>query len=117
MIAIFVAIIGMIDRFFNFGNYHWSLRRAFWICCDLCRFITFRLAAWRLGGSISYKPQLNPTMGAQSGRGTVPSCRRWDFHPGWVQTDMGGAKADITVDESSSGLLRRFDLLGPDTTG
>ena len=30
---------------------------------------------------------------------------------------MGGAKADITVDESSSGLLRRFDLLGPDTTG
>ena len=39
------------------------------------------------------------------------------YHPGWVQTDMGGAKADITVDESSSGLLRRFDLLGPDTTG
>ena len=39
------------------------------------------------------------------------------YHSGWVQTDMGGAKADITVDESSSGLLRRFDLLGPDTTG
>ena len=47
MVAMFFAIIGMIDRFFNFGNYHWSLRRAFWICCDLCRFITFRLAAWR----------------------------------------------------------------------
>ena len=39
------------------------------------------------------------------------------YHPGWVQTDMGGAKADITVDESSSGLLWRFDFFGPDTTG
>ena len=39
------------------------------------------------------------------------------YHPGWVQTDMGGAEAAITVDESASGLIQRFDLLGPDTTG
>ena len=39
------------------------------------------------------------------------------YHPGWVQTDMGGAEAAITVDESSLGLIQRFDILGPDTTG
>jgi NAD(P)-dependent dehydrogenase (short-subunit alcohol dehydrogenase family) len=26
------------------------------------------------------------------------------FHPGWVQTDMGGAEADIPVEQSVSGL-------------
>lgn len=39
------------------------------------------------------------------------------YHPGWVQTDMGGAKAAITVDDSSSGLIQRFDALGPENTG
>jgi len=27
------------------------------------------------------------------------------MHPGWVQTDMGGASADITVEESARGIL------------
>lgn len=39
------------------------------------------------------------------------------YHPGWVQTNMGRAEATITVDESSTGLIRRFDAFGPDTTG
>ena len=39
------------------------------------------------------------------------------YHPGWVQTDMGGARAEITVDESSTGLTQRFDALGAGTTG
>ncbi|MDF1710408.1 MAG: SDR family NAD(P)-dependent oxidoreductase [Paracoccaceae bacterium] len=39
------------------------------------------------------------------------------YHPGWVQTDMGGAGADITVDQSATGLAARFDALGLDTTG
>lgn len=39
------------------------------------------------------------------------------YHPGWVQTDMGGATAEITVEESSTGLIQRFDMLGPNTTG
>jgi len=39
------------------------------------------------------------------------------YHPGWVQTDMGGAAADITVDESAGGLLARFEALGLETTG
>jgi len=39
------------------------------------------------------------------------------YHPGWVQTDMGGAAADIDVDASATGLLARFDALSLATTG
>lgn len=39
------------------------------------------------------------------------------YHPGWVQTDMGGAQAAVTPPDSAAGLLKRFDALGMDTTG
>ena len=39
------------------------------------------------------------------------------YHPGWVQTDMGGASADITVNAAAAGLVQRFDALNMDTTG
>lgn len=39
------------------------------------------------------------------------------YHPGWVQTDMGGDAAAITVDESVAGLTARFDALSLETTG
>lgn len=39
------------------------------------------------------------------------------YHPGWVRTDMGGGAADITVEESVSGLMERIEALGPATTG
>ena len=39
------------------------------------------------------------------------------YHPGWVQTDMGGATAAITVDEAVTGLVDRFDELSHETTG
>ncbi len=39
------------------------------------------------------------------------------YHPGWVQTDMGGTGADITVEQSAIGLLERFDALNMATTG
>ena len=39
------------------------------------------------------------------------------YHPGWVQTDMGGGAADITVDQAVGGLTGRFDALSLDTTG
>ena len=39
------------------------------------------------------------------------------YHPGWVQTDMGGQTADITVEEAVAGLVARFDALNMDTTG
>ena len=39
------------------------------------------------------------------------------YHPGWVQTDMGGTAADIDVSESAKGLAAQFDALSMDTTG
>jgi NAD(P)-dependent dehydrogenase (short-subunit alcohol dehydrogenase family) len=39
------------------------------------------------------------------------------YHPGWVVTDMGGASAEITVDEASRGLIAEFGRLSLDTTG
>ncbi|GGX48882.1 short-chain dehydrogenase [Tateyamaria omphalii] len=39
------------------------------------------------------------------------------YHPGWVQTDMGGSSADITVDEAVAGLMARFAALNHKTTG
>jgi len=38
-------------------------------------------------------------------------------HPGWVQTDMGGAGAQITPLESIQGLLRVFDAATTDAAG
>ena len=39
------------------------------------------------------------------------------YHPGYVQTDMGGAYADITVEQSVTGLAARFAALSLATTG
>lgn len=39
------------------------------------------------------------------------------YHPGWVQTDMGGSSASITVDQAADGLVQRFDHLSLATTG
>ncbi len=39
------------------------------------------------------------------------------YHPGWVQTDMGGGAADITVAQAAAGLVQRFADLSMQTTG
>jgi len=39
------------------------------------------------------------------------------YHPGWVRTEMGGDDAAISTKDSASGLIARFDALGPETTG
>lgn len=39
------------------------------------------------------------------------------YHPGWVQTDMGGSTAAITTEESVAGLYARFGELSMATSG
>ena len=39
------------------------------------------------------------------------------YHPGWVRTDMGGAGAAISPEESAAGLAERLSRLDLDTTG
>ncbi len=39
------------------------------------------------------------------------------LHPGWVQTSMGGASADLTPEESVRELRRTLDHLRPDDSG
>jgi NAD(P)-dependent dehydrogenase (short-subunit alcohol dehydrogenase family) len=39
------------------------------------------------------------------------------FHPGWVKTDMGGADAPVTPEESVRGLRARIAELSPQTSG
>jgi NAD(P)-dependent dehydrogenase (short-subunit alcohol dehydrogenase family) len=39
------------------------------------------------------------------------------YHPGWVQTDMGGKAADIAPTTSAEGLVTRIDHLSLATTG
>lgn len=39
------------------------------------------------------------------------------YHPGWVQTDMGGSTAEITPVQAGEGLLERIKALSVETTG
>jgi len=39
------------------------------------------------------------------------------IHPGWVQTDMGGAAADITPQQSAEGIVKTIDGLNADNNG
>ena len=39
------------------------------------------------------------------------------MHPGWVQTDMGGPSADISVNESAAGMISFFDNLTSEQSG
>jgi NAD(P)-dependent dehydrogenase (short-subunit alcohol dehydrogenase family) len=39
------------------------------------------------------------------------------IHPGWVQTDMGGANAPTSVEKSARGILRVIEKASPRDSG
>lgn len=51
--------------------------------------------------------------GTLASDGVIAVC----IHPGWVKTDMGGANAELTVEESARGLLTTVEALDVEDSG
>lgn len=56
-------------------------------------------------------------MALASARFDYPGARLVALDPGWVQTDMGGAAAALTVEDSVRGLRQVINTLTPDDNG
>lgn len=74
----------------------------------------------RSGGSYAYR--MSKTALNMAGKSMAVDLADDDIdvlivHPGWVQTDMGGSAARITVDESVSGMMKLVDKLSPEMSG
>lgn len=71
-------------------------------------------------GSVAYrssKAAVNMTMVVFTNEVRERGVGVYLFHPGWVQTDMGGAGADIAPSQSATGLIRTIDASGPAESG
>jgi NAD(P)-dependent dehydrogenase (short-subunit alcohol dehydrogenase family) len=74
--------------------------------------------AHRLGRDVSYdasKAALNMVGVRQSVH--LPEIIVVAIHPGFLKTDMGGTRADMTVDEGAAGIIATVDALTLDDTG
>ena len=76
------------------------------------------IAGTKSGGSYAYrvsKASVNMLMRAMAAE--IDDLVFLAIDPGWVRTDMGGEKGDVSVDESADGLVTEFDRLSLETTG
>ena len=72
------------------------------------------------GGSYAYrmsKAAMNMAARVLSYDGAMAGITTITTHPGWVQTDMGGAAADITAEQAARGLHALINRLSPADNG
>jgi NAD(P)-dependent dehydrogenase (short-subunit alcohol dehydrogenase family) len=84
--------------------------------------VTSQLAAstWPFGGSYAYssaKAGVNKVMQTLAKDLKAQNITVAMIHPGWVKTDMGGDGADITAEESATGIRSVIAGLTPETSG
>lgn len=84
--------------------------------------VTSQLAAstWPFGGSYAYssaKAGVNKVMQTLAKDLKAQNITVAMIHPGWVKTDMGGAGADITPQDSATGIRAVIAGLTPETSG
>ena len=84
--------------------------------------VTSQLAAstWPFGGSYAYssaKAGVNKVMQTLAKDLKAQNVTVAMIHPGWVKTDMGGAGADITPQESATGIRAVIAGLTAETSG
>ncbi|WP_293903156.1 SDR family oxidoreductase [Phenylobacterium sp.] len=84
--------------------------------------VTSQLAAstWPFGGSYAYssaKAAVNKVMQTLAKDLKTQNIAVSMIHPGWVKTEMGGAGADITAEESATGIRGVITGLTSDTSG
>ena len=84
--------------------------------------VTSQLAAstWPFGGSYAYssaKAGVNKVMQILAKDLKAQNVIAAMIHPGWVKTDMGGAGADITPQESATGIRAVIAGLTAETSG
>ena len=70
----------------------------------------------KLGYKVS-KAALNMVTKAVSGEFTGDGIAVVSVHPGWVQTDMGGQSAPVTIEMSVSGIMKIISSLKKSQTG
>lgn len=84
--------------------------------------LSSRLGSDELAAGGSYCYRASKAAALNLGRNLAVDLKELDiavgiYHPGWVRTDMGGEKGEVSVDDSADGLIAEFDRLSLETTG